>query len=81
MDIKADKIEDLLSNEEFRDWVLKPDTANQAFWLEWMKSNPCKKKVVLAAKDIIYTLGQRNVNDKITNKEKEELLNRILNKY
>ena len=81
MDIKADKIEDLLSNEEFRDWVLNPTVAQQTFWTEWIEHNPCKKKVVLAAKDIICTLRQRNVNDKITNKEKEELLNRILNKY
>ena len=47
------KIEDFVSDEYFRQWVLKPDHKNKKFWTEWLERNPSKKNEIEQAKKIV----------------------------
>ncbi|MFS4454716.1 hypothetical protein [Maribacter sp. 2304DJ31-5] len=77
--LKVDKLEDFLSNTEFRDWILNPTAAQRAFWTEWIAQNPCKGEMIAIAKEVIYTL-RHNEGEIIGEEEKKELLKRILTK-
>ncbi len=61
--------EDLVLNPEFREWVLNPTPAANAFWGNWLKSHPEKLNEVKEAKKILrkfpleqYALQEEDVN-------------------
>ncbi|SFZ92815.1 protein of unknown function [Flaviramulus basaltis] len=47
------KIEDLLNDESFVNWVNKKQMADVEFWNDWLLQNPEKKQLAYDAKDII----------------------------
>ena len=47
------KIEDFVSDEYFRQWVLKPSPKNKKFWTEWLERNPSKKNEIEQSKKIV----------------------------
>lgn len=56
-----DKIEDYLEDKSFKDWVLKADPNQEAFWQNWQINHPDKKEVLMQAKTILLEtdfLGQ-----------------------
>ncbi|ANH83192.1 hypothetical protein A8C56_21380 [Niabella ginsenosidivorans] len=49
-------LKDFLCDEYFQDWILKPNKENNAFWEEWLRANPGKKKEVELAKSILLNI-------------------------
>ena len=49
-------LNDLIWNDDFRNWVLRPDAVSNAFWHEWLSKNPDKKQLTESAKNIILSL-------------------------
>ncbi|MGC4231388.1 MAG: FecR domain-containing protein [Niabella sp.] len=47
---------DFLSDEDFQDWIIKPDAAKDAFWEAWLLKHPGKEEVVHLAKEILRSL-------------------------
>lgn len=46
----------LLSNKDFKDWVLDPSGDRDVYWTNWMKSNPDKIQAVNKATEIVRQL-------------------------
>jgi transmembrane sensor len=46
----------LLSNKDFKDWVLDPSGDRDVYWTNWMKSNPDKIQAVNKAREIVRQL-------------------------
>lgn len=73
------KIEDFLSDPEFKNWVLHPTESSQLFWKNWMESHSDQKKVIQSAREIILTLKFQSA-EKISMEEKEAALKKVLKK-
>jgi len=50
------QLEDLLGNKSFKDWVLKGDSSQQAYWEEWQAAHPDKVEMLWQAKTILLEL-------------------------
>ena len=73
------KIEDFLSDPEFKNWVLHPTESSQLFWKNWVESHSNQKKVIQSAREIILSLKYQST-EKISIEEREGALKKILNK-
>ncbi len=68
-------VDDLLSDQSFRNWVLYQDAASGVFWETWLIENPGKKETVAQARTILKTLQFDEGN--LSEKESDQLLKRI----
>jgi transmembrane sensor len=50
------QLEELLANKSFKDWVLKGDSSQQAYWEEWQAGHPDRVELLLQAKTILLEL-------------------------
>lgn len=58
---KADKygqyvLGDFLCDEDFQDWIYRPDEERSAFWEQWLQANPGKKKEIELAGAILRNI-------------------------
>ncbi len=72
------KLEDFLSCEEFRDWVIRPTASSHQFWEKWMQGHPEKREVILEARELIKSF-QYQAAEVVSDDEKGDLLSDILN--
>jgi len=79
MDYHEHELEDFMADPEFRNWVLKPNPSNHFFWKKWLAANPCKKRTVLVAREIILSFKYRSSED-IDLIDQGEILKSILAK-
>jgi len=49
-------VADFVWDEDFRNWVLSPDSESDSFWQGWLLENPEKKPVAYEARQIISSL-------------------------
>lgn len=49
-------LEDLVFSRSFRNWVLRENAPESAFWTDWQSRNPGKLELINQAKAIIYAL-------------------------
>ena len=63
MNYRNYKLEDFLSDEDFKQWVIEPDADRNHFWQSWIASNPEKKYIVYQAVEIIRGIKFRNRED------------------
>ena len=66
----------LLSNKDFKDWVLDPSGDRDLYWTNWMKSNPDKVEGLNKARALARQLKFKE--DFMADEEKEELLRNII---
>ncbi|MVM36762.1 hypothetical protein GO730_02260 [Spirosoma sp. HMF3257] len=57
-DYTAYTFDDFVLDDRFRQWVLKNSPADQAFWNEWLQTNPDKVDIVLAARQFVSQMQQ-----------------------
>lgn len=57
------KLEDFLTDEDFKKWVIEPDADRNQFWQSWIASNPEKKNTVYEAIEIIRGIKFRSSED------------------
>lgn len=72
------KIEDFLSDPEFKNWVLYPTESSQLFWINWIESHSDQKKAIQSAREIILSLKFQSA-EKISSEERENSLKKVLN--
>lgn len=63
MNYRNYKLEDFLTDEDFKQWVIKPDADRNHFWQSWIASNPEKKNMVYQAIEIIRGMKFRSSED------------------
>ncbi|AHM60266.1 anti-FecI sigma factor, FecR [Flammeovirgaceae bacterium 311] len=49
-------VEDFLLDDQFREWVIRPDAAKHIELRNWITSNPSKSGIIEAARDIILSI-------------------------
>lgn len=76
-DCGNDIVDNLLSDESFRNWVLNPDSESDLFWKSWLTQNPEKKEAVKQARIIFQSLQFEE--SRLSDKESSFLLRRIKN--
>lgn len=67
--------EELATIPSFRRWKLNHDPAEEAFWTEWLRSNPDKKELLDKATSLI--LGVRSTFDQVTDEEVKAEMGRL----
>lgn len=75
-DSEEDVVLMLLSNKDFKDWILKPSGDRSLYWTNWMKSNPDKIQAVNKAREIIRQLKFKE--DFLSDQEMELILGNII---
>ena len=68
-------IDDLLSDDSFRAWVLSPDPEMNLFWKNWLVQNPEKEAKVKEARILVKTLQYKE--GKLTEDRSARLFERI----
>ncbi len=66
-----------LEDKHFIDWVFNPTAEHNTFWESYIKNHPQEKEIVYTLKKIL--IGLKTNDAIISNKEKQEVLERILN--
>src|SRR6187431_1691188 len=66
----------LLSNKDFKEWILNPSGDRNLYWQNWMRSNPDKIESVHKATAIIQQLKFKE--DFLSEEEVEHLLGDII---
>ena len=49
-------LEDFLSDQKFRDWVLKPTPVNKRFWEAYLDQNPEQRAMLLEARELLQSI-------------------------
>lgn len=49
-------IDDLITNDSFKRWLLNNDPADAAFWNQWLEEHPDKLELVATAKALIFSI-------------------------
>ena len=75
-DPEEDIVLSLLSNKDFKDWILDPSGDRHFYWTNWMKSNPDKIQAVNKAREMVQQL--RFKEDFLSIHEVEALLGNII---
>lgn len=70
------KIVELLSDQDFRQWVTDPSEAQATYWQKWLLSHPEYKNASLRAKEIIVRLKFNE--DTLAKHEQEEILDNVI---
>lgn len=79
MNYEEYKIEDFLSNPEFKNWVLHPTESSESFWKNWIKSHSSQETEIQSAREIILSL-KFQTTEKISIEEREDALKKVLRK-
>ncbi len=69
------QIEDLLSNKSFKNWVLKNDSSEQAYWEKWQTEHPDKVEMLIQAKTILIEMDE--AGDKNWDQRQDLLFSKI----
>ncbi|MDN5214922.1 DUF4974 domain-containing protein [Fulvivirgaceae bacterium BMA12] len=56
------RVEDLVSDKSFREWVLSSDYTSDTFWKRWAESHPQKRKLIDEAKEIVLSVERDQIN-------------------
>ena len=73
---KKNALIELLTNEDFKKWVLAPTHERDIFWKKWIESNPDKKDIINLAREFIMTTRYRELDfGRIV---KDEMLSNII---
>jgi ferric-dicitrate binding protein FerR (iron transport regulator) len=75
-DPEEDIVLSLLSNKDFKDWILDESGDRDLYWTNWMKSNPDKIQAVNKAREIVQQL--RFKEDLLSEQDIELLLGNII---
>jgi len=70
------KIIHLLSNPDFKNWILDPTGDRNLYWEKWLRANPGYEAAASEAREILLRLKFKESN--LNAKEQEEILNRII---
>lgn len=66
-----------LEDEFFIDWICNPTLESNAFWESYIHDNPSEKEIIETLEKLLQSLKTQDAV--ISNQEKQELLERILN--
>lgn len=72
------KLENFLTDELFRSWVICPDQESDFFWASYIDNNPEKYTTILQGKEIILSLKSTKIEDQLGNEEIDSLFEKIL---
>ncbi len=75
MNYKDYSTEDFIMDEKFISWIRTGDLNLNAFWEEWILSNPEKKQAFMDARTLLLNLEFNK--DELTSRDKLELWNKI----
>ncbi|MCD9018797.1 FecR family protein [Parachryseolinea silvisoli] len=75
-DPEEDVVVTLLSNKDFKDWVLNPSGDRDFYWQNWIKSNPDKLPALNKARELALQLKFNE--DHLTPQEVDQLLGDII---
>ena len=75
-DNEYSQLEDFLTDDEFKRWVLTKDPKLNAFWEKWMATHLEKKPTVLKAREMLLAM-QFDVSE-VTDSEKDQILEQVL---
>lgn len=53
-------LDDFLADDRFKNWVLVPTEAENAFWQEWIRQHPEKRELIAQGREIIRHLSQHD---------------------
>ncbi len=67
-----------IENDSFLSWVYNSTTETNEFWEDYMLKNPEEKELIKTLKEILRGLKPEDL--KLSEKEKEEIFNKLLNK-
>ncbi len=56
MDDSKFELQELVTDERFRRWVLSPDAAGEQFWQNWLAAHPDRKEMVAKARLLVVAL-------------------------
>lgn len=73
---EEDVVLSLLSNKDFKDWVLDPSGDRDFYWKNWIKSNPDKSQAVTTARELVQQLKFKD--DILSTHEVDHLLTDII---
>lgn len=59
MDYLKYSVEDFVLDQEFRKWVLTPDSGSNIYWEQWISDHPDKLGTIKAARDLLLSTGFR----------------------
>jgi transmembrane sensor len=76
MGVDKDKVIELLVNEDFKKWVLKPTYERDLFWNKWLERNPEQEETVNVAKEFI--LSAKFKKPGLSPDAKDEILSNII---
>lgn len=62
-------VEDFLCDDSFIEWVLNPGAPDEAFWNDWVQSNPGRAHIVSRARDIISSLAVKPLQEELSSRE------------
>ena len=63
MEYKDFRLIDFLLDEDFKEWVLNPDSNRTLFWDEWLRAYPEKRQEFMKAKEIILKMRFSEVQE------------------
>jgi transmembrane sensor len=70
-------LEDFLTDREFKNWVLNPESNTHLFWEKWIDSHPEQEETIFKAKELILSYRFKEP-ELISEEEQEEILKGIL---
>lgn len=73
---QQDIFSSLITNKDFRDWIMEPNTERSYFWSKWILEHPDAADDVKRAREFIQRLSFKK--DHSTENELDELLGKIL---
>ena len=75
---KKNALIELLTNEDFKKWVLEPTHERDTFWKKWIESNPDKEDIVKLAREFILSTSYRELD--FGRVVKDDMLSNIISK-
>ena len=67
-----------IENDLFLSWIYNPTPETTSFWQDYILKNPQEKEIINVLKEVLVDLKTEDV--KLSEKEKEEIFNKLLNK-
>jgi transmembrane sensor len=75
MDFSNYSARDFVLNDSFQKWILEPDEETNAYWEEWIISNPNKSEAVEEARALIQSI--KSTIEKNIKCDRDEVWERI----
>ena len=70
-------VEDLLKDEFFVQWVIRPTEDSNYYWEQWLANHPSQKETLQKALQIIKSLDY-SAKDEMSQNEKDQILNKLV---